>query len=57
LIEARGLRRAKSTPEPDELIEVKAFSRKELRMMLRDELIKDGKTLVGLLWVLGRNRV
>jgi len=56
LVEARGLRRAKSTPEPDEFIEVGAFSRKELQAMLRQGRIKDGKTLVGLLWLLGPNK-
>jgi len=56
LVEARGLRRAQSKPEPDEFIEVGAFSRNELRALIRQGRIKDGKTLVGLLWLFGRNR-
>ena len=56
LVEARGLCRAQSKPEPDEFIEVGAFSRNELRALIRQGRIKDGKTLVGLLWLFGRNR-
>lgn len=52
LVAARGLTRGKATPEEDEKIQVKAFSPAELRKMAWSNKIKDGKTLVGLLWLL-----
>lgn len=53
LVEARGLTRSKAQPEADERIEVGRFGRGELLRMLRKKKIRDGKTLVGLLWLLG----
>ncbi len=54
LFVARGLARASANPDPDELIRVRDFTRTKLRRMIRTGRIRDGKTLVGLLWVLGR---
>ena len=54
LVEARGLCPAPSSPEPDEVISVGSFSLPQLRTMIRQNKIKDGKTLVGLLWHFGR---
>jgi ADP-ribose pyrophosphatase len=54
LVEARGLRPAPSCPEPDEVISVGSFSLTQLRTMIRQNKIKDGKTLVGLLWHFAR---
>lgn len=56
LLEARGLVRAKAQPEADERIEVRRFGREELLRLLRARRIQDGKTLVGLLWLLGFER-
>jgi len=53
LIEARRLARTTARPEADELIEVGRFSVQELFRKLRAKEIRDGKTLVGLLWLLG----
>lgn len=52
LVEARGLRRSKAQPEPDESIQLGRFTRAQLRKMLRQRKILDGKTLVGLFWLL-----
>jgi ADP-ribose pyrophosphatase len=56
LVEARGLRQAESSPDPDEVISVGSFSLAQLRRMIRQNKIKDGKTLVGLLWHFGREK-
>jgi ADP-ribose diphosphatase len=53
LFSARGLSRATANPDPDELILVRSFSIRELRGMVRAGRIRDGKTLAGLLWLLG----
>jgi ADP-ribose pyrophosphatase len=53
LVEARQLTPGNARPEADERIQVKAFSQAELRRMAWSNRIKDGKTLVGLLWLLG----
>lgn len=53
LIEARGLTRTKAQPEADERIQLGRFTRRELLRMVRAGKIHDGKTLVGLLWLLG----
>ncbi len=53
LVEARGLTRAKAQPEADECIQVSRFTHAGLRQALRKNKIEDGKTLVGLLWLLG----
>ena len=52
LVEARGLKLASAQPEEDERIEVGRFTRVQLRRMLQSGKIRDGKTLVGLLWLL-----
>jgi ADP-ribose diphosphatase len=50
LVEARDLTFSKAHPEPDERIEVKEFSKSQVKKLLREKRIRDGKTLVGLLW-------
>lgn len=50
LVEARDLTFSKANPETDERIEVREFSRSEVKKLLLEKKIKDGKTLVGLLW-------
>ncbi len=51
LVEARKLTLSKAQPEEDERIEVGQFTRGQLRRMLREGKIRDGKTLIGLLWL------
>lgn len=51
LFEARGLTRCKANPDADERIRARRFTRAELRKMLTAGKIRDGKTLVGLLWL------
>lgn len=51
LFEARGLTRSRANPDADERIRVRRFKRAELRKMLAAGKIRDGKTLVGLLWL------
>ena len=51
LVEATGLTLAKAQPDPDEKIEVGHFSLNQLRKMIRSKEIRDGKTLVGLMWL------
>ncbi|MDA2913652.1 NUDIX hydrolase [Acidobacteriia bacterium AH_259_A11_L15] len=46
---ARGLRAGRARPEPDEALEARAFTRRELEGMVRRGELRDGKTLVGLL--------
>lgn len=50
LVEARGLTFSEANPEADEHIEVREFSTGQIRKLLQEKRIKDGKTLVGLLW-------
>ena len=50
LVEARDLTLSTATPEEDERIKVRAFSRSEIEKLLRKKKIIDGKTLVGVLW-------
>lgn len=50
LVEARDLTFSKANPEADERIEVKEFSQSQVKQLLTEKKIKDGKTLVGLLW-------
>ncbi len=54
LFEATDLARSKSRREADERIRLGRFSPAELRRMAAENRIKDGKTLVGLLWVSDR---
>ena len=51
LVEAAGLVRGKAQPEADQQIRARAFTRSELESLMRNRKIKDGKTLVGLLWL------
>jgi len=52
LVEATGLTQSKASPDPDEKIEVGHFSLIQLRKMIRSRDIRDGKTLVGLMWLM-----
>ena len=54
LVEATGLIQAKAQPEPDENLEVGHFSLIELSDMIRSKEIRDGKTLIGLMWLMLR---
>ena len=54
LIQASGLTPSPAQPEADERIRARLFTRRGLVRMLRAKRIRDGKTLVGLLWLLGR---
>ena len=56
LVEASGLLPDKAQPEADERIEVGIFTLAEVRMMLRRHRIEDGKTLVGLSWLIMSKR-
>ncbi len=52
LVEAKGLARSKAQPEIDERIRLGRFTPARLRKMLHRKTILDGKTLVGLYWLL-----
>ncbi len=54
LIEAAGLAKGQAEPEEDERISTRAFTRAELEKMIDGHRIKDGKTLIGLLWLFQR---
>lgn len=54
LVEARGLTRSKAQPEADERIRIGRFTVAQLRQRVIDRQFEDAKTLVGLLWMLGR---
>ena len=51
LVQATGLTQAIAQPDPDEKIEVGHFRLIELRRMIRSKEIRDGKTLVGIMWL------
>jgi ADP-ribose pyrophosphatase len=51
LVEASDLRLSRAQPEEDERIEVGRFREAELRRMMASGEIRDGKTLIGLLWM------
>lgn len=51
LVEASGLLKAPATPDADERIRVGRFTPAQLRARLRKRGFKDGKTLVGLMWI------
>jgi ADP-ribose pyrophosphatase len=55
LVEARGLTFSKAQPEADERIRAGRFTLRQLREMLRAKKITDGKTLVGLYWILDQS--
>lgn len=52
LVEASDLARGDARPESDERIRVGIFTVDQIRQMLRNKRIQDGKTLVGLSWLL-----
>ena len=52
LVEATELTRSKAQPDPDERIKVGHFTPVQVRKMIRSRRIRDGKTLVGLFWLL-----
>ena len=54
LVQASGLTRSQAHPEADERIRAKVFRQRELVRLLTSKRIRDGKTLVGILWLLGR---
>jgi ADP-ribose pyrophosphatase len=56
LFEATRLRQGTAQPDSDERIETRAFSLPELRKMLSERKIPDGKTLIGLLWLFGHGK-
>ena len=47
---AEGLTEGEANPEEDEKISSRAFSRKELEQMIHKRVIRDGKTIAGLLY-------
>ena len=47
---AAGVREGKASPEDDEMIEVRAYGRKQLEQMIQKRIIRDGKTIAGLLY-------
>jgi ADP-ribose pyrophosphatase len=49
---AEGLTAGEATPEEDERIEAKAFTRKELEKMIEANVIRDAKTIAGVLYYL-----
>lgn len=48
---ATGLRSGRARPEADESLETRAFRQVELERLLRRGELRDGKTLIGLLWL------
>jgi ADP-ribose pyrophosphatase len=49
---ADGLTQGEATPEEDERIETKAFTRKEVEKMIEGNEIRDAKTIAGILYYL-----
>jgi ADP-ribose pyrophosphatase len=47
---AEGLTAGQASPEEDEKITSRAFTRKELEQMIHKRIIRDGKTIAGLLY-------
>ena len=47
---ARGLKRGDAHPEEDEAIRVRFFPMSDAIRMVRTSKIRDGKTIIGLLW-------
>lgn len=56
LYEALHLTRGDAQPEADERLEIRRFSHRQLKEMVRRNRIQDGKTLIGLLWFFGQRR-
>jgi ADP-ribose pyrophosphatase len=50
ILTAKSLTEGKASPEVDEKIVSRAFERKELEQMIHKRIIRDGKTLAGLLY-------
>jgi len=57
LVEASDLVRCKTSPDADERLRVGRFTRADLLTMLSQRRLEDGKTLVGLLWLLRSTRL
>ena len=53
LFEARDLTPSKGQPDEDERIETGVFTVRQVMKMIRGNKIRDGKTLVGILFLLG----
>jgi ADP-ribose pyrophosphatase len=51
LVEATELTRSKAQPDPDERIKVGRFTPVQVMKMIKSRRVRDGKTLVGLLWL------
>jgi ADP-ribose pyrophosphatase len=47
---ASGLTEGQAVPEDDEKIEARAYGRKQLEQMIQKKVIRDGKTIAGLLY-------
>jgi ADP-ribose pyrophosphatase len=47
---ASGLQEGQASPEDDEKIEARAYGRKQLEQMIQKRIIRDGKTIAGLLY-------
>lgn len=54
LVEARGLAHSRARPDRDERISVGRFTLRQIAGLLHRKAFHDAKTLVGLLWLLGR---
>jgi ADP-ribose pyrophosphatase len=52
LVKVMGLTPGQAQPESDERIETRLFTLPQLRAMIRTNQIRDGKTLVGVSWLL-----
>jgi hypothetical protein len=50
------LKHFKARPEADERIRIGKFTSDQLRQRLLAHKFEDAKTLIGLLWLLGRNK-
>lgn len=47
---ASGLKEGQASPEDDEKIETRAYRREQLEQMIQKRIIRDGKTIAGLLY-------
>jgi ADP-ribose pyrophosphatase len=47
---AGGLKEGQASPEDDEKIETRAYRREQLEQMIQKRIIRDGKTIAGLLY-------
>lgn len=50
LFYAQDLLKTESNTDQDEFIEIAEFDKEEVRFLIKDKIIKDAKSLVGLLW-------